>query len=402
MPRWSSLSVTAQGWCIAVAEFLLGLLLLSAGLYELAPVRVEAPAAVRVGLLAAVCGAAVLRARRPVAALVLGAVPLGIDLLLGPSLPVWLVYSDLLYAGVRYGTERQARALLGLASALSAASFGVVYVVTGNWQLLVLTTIALSAFVGTPLWWGRAVRLHKDVADAERARAEAVTTIAELDRRAAVAAERNRMARDLHDVVAGHLSAIAIQSEAALGLSRDASSPTARRMEALHAVLESVRSNSVDALEEMREMIGLLRDRPVLGETTAPGRLAHLGKLVDSAHAGGTVVHVRRSGPGRQLPVAVDHAAYRIVQEALTNAAKHAPGVPVELSLDARGDRLEVTVRNPLPDGTVAAPRTPSGGRGLASMRERTELLGGRFRAGPSDGTWVVGASLPLRPGAPS
>ena len=176
-----------------------------------------------------------------------------------------------------------------------------------------------------------------------------LTTIAALDRQAAIADERNRMARDLHDVVAGHLSAIAIQSEAALGITG------AESDERLHRTLKSVRGNSIDALEEMRSMIGLLRT-DIVDEAAAPGRLRQLAKLVDSAHAAGTEVAVHDDLAPGQLPTAVDHTAYRIAQEALTNAIKHAPGHPVELTLRSQ-------IRAAGDDGlqSASAARTPVG-----------------------------------------
>ncbi|MFC7450152.1 sensor histidine kinase [Rhodococcus daqingensis] len=388
MQRWSALPSLAQSALIALAAFAVGAVLYSTGLYSLAPMSGEAPVTIRIALLAAICCAAVFRRDRPVAAIWLATIPFGIDFALGPTLPIWLVFSDLVYAVALYGTARQSRAMVAVAAVGTTGCLALVLILTRSWQPLVIGTIAAFAFVGTPLWWGRAVRLHKDVADAERARAEALTTIAALDRQAAVADERNRMARDLHDVIAGHLSAIAIQSEAALGITGAATD------DPLYRILKSVRGNSIDALEEMRSMIGLLRTE-VADEAAAPGRLRQLGKLIDSAHAAGTEVAVHDDLPPGQLPTTVDHTAYRIAQEALTNAIKHAPGRPVELTLRARSGRLLMTVCNPLPpQGFPSDP--PRERTGLTNMRERTELLGGHFSAGPSPNGWRVAVSLPV------
>jgi signal transduction histidine kinase len=218
-----------------------------------------------------------------------------------------------------------------------------------------------------------------------------LATIGELDRKAAVAGERSKMARDLHDVIAGHLSAIAIQSEAALSMA--GADPKLAR-----AVLESVRENSVSALEEMRAMIGLLRTDPAGGdseiEPTAPARLAELSKLVESARASGLEVEVNSIVDGLPpLPAAVDLTAYRIAQEALTKAAKHAPGGLAVFDIRRDGGILTVEVRNDLQPGSPADGGT---GIGLLNMRERAAAVGGKLAAGPSGAGWLVRAELPL------
>jgi hypothetical protein len=170
-------------------------------------------------------------------------------------------------------------------------------VLTGDWRVMALAIAAAVAFVGTSIWWALSVRTHKEIAGAERARAHALSLVAELDRRAAIADERKTMARDLHDVIAGHLSAIAFQSEAALGvLARQESADPA-----VTGIVGSIRSNSVSALQEMRTMIGLLRrDDGVEDDPAAPRRLAQLPILVDAAHAAGITVRPGRSRSGRQ------------------------------------------------------------------------------------------------------
>lgn len=284
----------------------------------------------------------------------------------------------------------------GLTTVLTIA----VFVGTGDWRALVLAVAAAAAFVGTPIWWALSVRTHKEIAEAERARVQAMALVAELDRRAAIADERKTMARDLHDVIAGHLSAIAIQSEAALGvLSREDADP------AVAGILGSIRANSVSALQEMRTMIGLLRrDDGGEDEPAAPRTLAQLPILVDAARSAGTTVRIADSLDGAVLPSAVDQAAYRIVQEALTNAMKHAPGQPVDIAVRADPSTLDVSVRNPAPALANSAGSANSEGahRGLMNMRERAAALGGSFAAGPEAGGWAVRARLPLGVPEPS
>ncbi len=131
----------------------------------------------------------------------------------------------------------------------------------GELRIAVWAVSIAALVIVVPIWWARSVRTHRDAAEIERARAEALSRVAELDRRAAITTERQRLARDLHDVVAGHLSSIAIQSEAALRL-RDSDPDRAL------TVLESVRSGSVAALQEMQSMVRLLRSDDTDDEIT--------------------------------------------------------------------------------------------------------------------------------------
>jgi signal transduction histidine kinase len=219
-------------------------------------------------------------------------------------------------------------------------------------------------------------RAASRAAATKRANAAQAARIAELDRQAAIGAERARMARDLHDVVAGHLSAIAIQSKAVMSMA-DTDPATAR------TVLRSVRENSVRSLEEMQTMIGPLRADGVPDPPIAPARLADLDPLLCSARAGGLRV-------AADLPVAVDLAAYRIVQEALTNAAKHAAGSRTSVAVHRKDAEVVVEIINEL-----TAPVTDREGTGLVSMCERAHATGGTLAAGRCGSSWRVRAVLP-------
>ncbi|MGQ4614957.1 histidine kinase [Nocardia sp. R7R-8] len=251
--------------------------------------------------------------------------------------------------------------------------------------------MAVFSFVATPIWWANSVRTHKEVADAERTRAQALTLVAELDRRAAIADERTTMARDLHDVIAGHLSAIALLSEAALGVPARPGADSA-----VAGIMRSIRANSVSALEEMRTMIGLLRSDDDVAEVAAPRTLAQLPILVDAARAAGISVRVRESPGDVALPSAVDQAAYRILQEALTNAMKHAPGQEVSIDVRVVDEQLTISVRNRMTPARPPEPVARAGRRGVVNMRERAAALGGSLRAGAESGHWEVLATLPL------
>ncbi|MEU1022470.1 histidine kinase, partial [Streptomyces sp. NPDC005904] len=244
-----------------------------------------------------------------------------------------------------------------------------------------------------PAATGSLVRNHREAAAAARLRAEQTALLAEMDRVQAVTAERARMARELHDMVANHLSAIAIHSTAALSLDDPATSKDA---------LAVIRENSVEGLAEMRRLIGILRDDSGDLEPAAAPTLDGLTALIEGARTNGLDVALEDARPprGPELPAPVGLAAYRIVQESLTNALKHAsPGrVTVRLTQEPRALKVRVTS----PYDAPAGPRAPGSGAGLVGMRERTELLGGTFESGPEnshDGmAWTVSVSLPVDP----
>ena len=210
------------------------------------------------------------------------------------------------------------------------------------------------------------------------------TELNELERaRRAVLEERTRIAREMHDVVAHHMSMIAVRAETApyrvAGLPAEA-----------QAELATIASAAREALTDMRRLLGVLRsEEDELPTAPQPG-LADVDALVETARAAGLEVSVERDGL-ETVPPTVGLTAYRIVQEALANAARHAPDGPVSVAARGRPGRLELTVRNPRPEQVTGG----SGGHGLAGMRERATLLGGTLSAGPEDGEFVVHAVLP-------
>ncbi|MBC6449001.1 sensor histidine kinase [Actinokineospora xionganensis] len=367
----------------AVFAFSLGALVLIKDLAPLdADALVSAPRWAHGVVLAGMCALLLLRKRMPVAAMVAGWPLVALDVILGLTLPVLLVAGEHLHSAVLYGSRRASRVI---ASAVAILIAGVVVIaVVRGWNMrstaeLLLTLCALPL---VPVWWGMNMRQQRESAEAERARADDLARIAALDRDAAVHAERASMARDLHDVIAGHLSAIAIQSEALLTLPDG--HPRTR------TVLRSVRENSVDALAEMRAMIGLLRADDDVSERTAPARLRELDRLIRSARASGLDVRVDAEHPP-ELPAAVDLSAFRIVQEALTNAVKHAPGSRAEVNVRHGEGTLVVEV---IDDGAGAV-LNPSG-TGLITMSERAQAVGGVLVAGPCARGWRVRAELPV------
>ena len=203
--------------------------------------------------------------------------------------------------------------------------------------------------------------------------------------------ERQRIARELHDVVAHHMSVIAIQAEAAPYKTAD---PPPELVESFG----EIRASALAGLAELRRVLGVLRTGEP-GTAPQPG-LAELDTLLDSARSGGVSVAVTCSGNPVDLPEGVDLSAYRIVQEALSNAMRHAPGSRVQVHVTYRPDGLALEIRNDAVASVLVAsgPGEAGGGHGLVGMRERATMLGGSLDAGPTaDGGFRVAAVLPVR-----
>jgi signal transduction histidine kinase len=203
----------------------------------------------------------------------------------------------------------------------------------------------------------------------------------------AVLAERARIARELHDVVAHHMSVIAIQAEA---VPLKAAGDPAQ----LEAGLAEIRQLSLEAIAELRQVLGVLRDQDGRTDTAPQPGLDRVDELIANARAAGLAVLVKRAGSLDGLPPAVGLSAYRIVQESLSNAMRHAPGAAVAVDLARDRDELRLRVAN----GPGAAESGPPGaGQGLVGMRERAALLGGTLDAGPAQGGgFEVRATLPI------
>lgn len=211
---------------------------------------------------------------------------------------------------------------------------------------------------------------------------------AEVEGQAAVVAERARLARDLHDVVAHHVSLIAVRAETAPYTEPEIGDAGRR-------VLTDIAADARMALDELRGVLG------ILGRTGAADRSpqptwSDIPALVERVRAAGVDVRMEGAADAACSPGA-GYAAYRLVQEALTNARRHAPGVPVDVQLEATGQLFTVRVANAL-----SSPARPGSGHGLAGMRERVEALGGRFGTSDGGGVFAVEATIPqgVREGA--
>jgi signal transduction histidine kinase len=337
-----------------------------------------------------------LRRRSPLASFVL--VMLGLNLLLAgqpgfdnDSMTLVVTFFLALYSLGRHARGVEAW-LGGLALVVVMIEFGRS---EGGWAQADLGDVAfLLGFVGAPWAAGLTLRLRRDRETQLRAETERLRREQEERERRAVAEERSRIARELHDVVSHAISVTVLQAR---GARRCLDTDPATAREALDAI---ERTNTA-ALGDMRRLLAVLRDTEPDGSAAADDphapqpSLAHLDALVEQVRRSGVPVTVEVRGEPRPVPPGVDLSAYRIVQEALTNVLKHAADARATVVLEYAGDELAVTVVDdgmpgPL-DGTE-----PGGGHGLIGIQERVAVIGGEVDSGPRpEGGFVIRARLP-------
>ncbi|OJG07345.1 Sensor histidine kinase LiaS [Pseudonocardia autotrophica] len=273
----------------------------------------------------------------------------------------------------------------------SVASFAVYY----SWRPapeapLWLLVGALVAGHAAVFGWGLLVRSRRLLVESLRERAAMAESAAALRAEHTAHEAREALAREMHDVLGHRLSLLSVHA-GALAFHRDAPAEETAR------AAEVVRANAHRALQDLREVIGVLR-APV-GELPLPG-ITDVGELLEETRRTGTAV-VLHDGPGvttgeHPVPETAGRTAYRLVQEALTNARTYAPGAPVTVTVTGgAGDGLVVEVANPAPARPARADR-PAAGQGLRGLAERATLVGGRLDHGPTpDGGWRTGMRLP-------
>lgn len=249
-----------------------------------------------------------------------------------------------------------------------------------------LVSILLAGVLPLAAWAGYAWRVKRDSA----ARSAHDEIVADSLLAHTARGERARISRELHDVVAHHISMIAVQAEAARLTTQGMPSAGAQR---LLAIGDTARS----ALTEMRRLLGVLREDAASEQLRRPQPgLAHLNDLLDEARdASGAGARLIVSGWLSPLDPGVEVAAYRIVQEALTNARRHAPGAAIDVELRYHGDDLYVRIRD---NGPGPPPADDNGGHGLLGMQERAAAVGGHLRTGLAPGGgFLVEATLPAK-----
>jgi signal transduction histidine kinase len=277
------------------------------------------------------------------------------------------------------------RMLGGLAVTIGASAASQVAQSTPHSAGTVASTVAGdAALIFVPFFAGLAMRQQRLRAQAMERLAEQLGREREERARTAVAEERTRIARELHDEVAHAMSVIAVQADAAEGaLVQDPA--------LVRRPLVAIRETAREALTDMRRVLGALRGDEH-AELAPESGLARLGCLLEQARAAGLEVELRVEGEPAPLPPALDLAAYRVLQEGLTNVRKHAAARRVEVVLRYGHDAIGVEVSD---DGEGSGSGGGSG-RGLAGIRERVALLGGEFVAGPRARGFALRVTLPL------
>lgn len=367
-------STESRRWAAYGRGALVTLCVLAAALNDVSVVgRYLAP----VVTAALVCGAALLvpRLRWPVSPLLVTVATAWWGRPLLPLLAVALF--DL-------AVDRRARVAVGCAVAALGAnllSYRATSLWTGQSYASTLLLPVLAVLLG--LWLGSRRRLVQALAaDVEHLRIES-----QLREEAARITERSRIAAEMHDVLAHRLSLIALHTGVLAAKNDTLPAPVAERLGLL-------RTTSVEALTDLRDVLGVLRDPDATPASAAlTPVMREVGELADEARAAGQRVKLTTEGRAEQAPTTHRLAVYRVVQEALTNARRHADGAEVTVRIDYRPPATLVEVTN-----SAGTPRTDTvgSGYGLVGLRERVTTLGGHLDAGPAGaGAWRLAARIP-------
>ncbi|HEX9542195.1 MAG TPA: sensor histidine kinase [Streptosporangiaceae bacterium] len=374
---------------VAAALLLAGVLAGAARTPRRVPLHLGVPVGVGIALVCAASAGVALRRWRPLTALAVALAAQAVTVFLGFTVDPMLAVAAVLYM---IGLVKPARTAVGALGAvlftLSVLALLTPAYVSGSGPGVTRVEANFGHAAGTAIvllaaWAaGRAVRAGRAYADGLREQAERRAEAKVDQARRAVAEERLRIARELHDVVAHSMSVVAVQ--AGVGRYVIDSNPA----EAARA-LDAIETTSRATLREMRQLLGMLRDGTPGELLSAPG----LADIADLAERAGLRVDVAVRGMPRELPAGVDLAAFRIVQEALTNVVKHAGTGHGRVVVTYSDEAVAIEVTD---DGAGAA-GSGDEGHGLIGMRERVALYGGEFSAGPLPGRgYRVSASLPI------
>jgi signal transduction histidine kinase len=294
----------------------------------------------------------------------------------------WLVVHGLVILALLFATcarESLRRAIGAWLLTASLFYWGVPTDLQGGWLVGVTSVAVIGLLAGRLAATSRALARQEEVSSAEKARR-------------VVLEERARIARDLHDIVAHHMSLVVVQSETAGYRVPDLS-------EAARAELLSIGESARSALTETRALLAVLRQDGQAAEDAPQPGLEQVGELVDAARRAGVTLQAQINGDLGVLRPGTSLAAYRIAQEALANAARHAPGAPVRLSIGAGSDGVRLRLQNgPMPGAEPGAiVQVESVGHGITGMRERAAAAGGRLDLGPTEnGGFDVQLFLPV------
>jgi signal transduction histidine kinase len=308
--------------------------------------------------------------------------------------PVWIGLFVSLYTLTAYGDGRRSLVLAGVGIAVLTTGWLVAAADTEpvaaiGWVFFRIAASVMAAALG------ESVRSRRAVAAEALERARQAERTREEEARSRVDAERLRIAREVHDTVAHAIAIINVQAGVTAYL-------LDKQPERARGALVTIERTSAQALHEMRAVLGVLRD-PGNGRVPHPG-LVHVDELTAVAREAGLDIKLEVTTSPDPLPSAVDHTAYRIVQESITNVIRHVGPTRVTIALDHAPDALDIRVTDEGGSGDGAEDRRPpEPGRGIVGMRERCEVLGGELTAGPRpNGGFEVRARLPLAPGPAS
>ena len=310
------------------------------------------------------------------------------------ELTVWACWLALYSAAVHPRRTRFWTVALGALAAALVVEIAREFFVNADLEGLPLTQSTLFLYnvavvIGMPLLLGLAVRALRERERRLTAQAAELRRQREENARRAVLDERVRIARELHDVVAHHVSVMGIQAGAARRV-------MSRRPEQAQEILSAIEASSRQAVNELHRLLGFLRRADQPDELSPGPDLTRLDELVAHAAEGGLSVELVVDGERRSLPDTLELSAYRVIQEALTNALKHSGGTSATVRLGYQPAALEIDVVDDGEDG-AAQQYKETGGLGLIGMRERVGLHGGSLRAGPrKQGGFGVHASFPL------
>jgi signal transduction histidine kinase len=379
---------------LLLLDVVLACALTAGALSDVSALGSHAPSALAVLLSVACTTTVAWRRVAPVAAVLISATALWVyELATGDLRLTFLPYAVAFayYMLGRRVPRRDRRSVLTLLGGYGLVSLGITAAAAGgSWLPMTVYTWVLFAVV--PCGLGAVIARIAEMTQELAADIDRLKDAQDARAAQAVGDERNRVARELHDVIAHCVSVMVIQASAARLIAAD-DAASAR------AALRVVETCGRDAMADLRRIMGVLRRGEDTRDGLVPG-LAQLGALVERTQTAGVPTRLRIAGRPEGLAPGVDLVAYRVVQEALTNVVKHAPGSEAAVDVQVTTDALDVQITN-ASNGKVPARLLPESGHGLTGMRERVTIYGGTLSTGPEPGGgYAVRARIPLEQGA--